>query len=213
MQRMRCIVGSHLRVKGCCRVLKEPTAYKILAEQQSALGGVHHIAFGSLGSVLVPLAWLSPGWVLAFDLCHSPDSAPVAGVQHTAPQPSLKDLASAAATHCRPLQLEAEACGQPRSVCWRRRRQPARPRGPSMRSRRGPTPGKLCKAAQGTSVVCTGIQAAGWAQGCRHVGTHCSGVCGCSLAGYRCGHGSYSAGCSHLPDVLIVSSHRCLEAV
>ena len=45
------------------------------------------------------------------------------------------------------------------------------------------------------------------------VGAHCSGVCGCSLAGYRCGHGSYSAGCSHLPDVLIVSLHRCLEAV
>ena len=80
--------------------------------------------------------------------------------------------------HCRPLQLEAGACGQPRSACWRRRRQLERPRAPSRRNRRGPTPGKLCKAVQGTNVVCVGAQAARWAQGCHHVGSLCSGVCG-----------------------------------
>ena len=65
-----------LEGQGLLQGTQGPTAFNILAEQQPALGGVHHLAFGSLGGVHVPLAWLSPGWVLAFDLCHSPDSAP-----------------------------------------------------------------------------------------------------------------------------------------
>ena len=106
---------------------------------------------------------------------------PVAGVQHVALPPSLKGLGQAAAAHCRPLQLEAGACGQPRSVCWQRRRQPARPRGPSRRSRRGPTPGKLCHAVQyrASMLFCVGTQAVRGAQGCCHVGSRCSGLCGC----------------------------------
>ena len=96
---------------------------------------------------------------------------------------------------CRPLQLEAGACGQPRSACWRRRRRPARPRGPSRRSKRGPTPGKLCKAAQGNNFVCVGTQAASWAQDCCHESSHCSrGVAlpPAALAGYGSVHGSHS---------------------